>query len=120
MDESGYFAGRGYKVDNRYAVSYTDYKEHTLRTADGRDVCIQPGQTWCVVSSAREGDTHLTAYAPGIHEWDKGRVVVTTRWVDANWTLPPPAVNWRCCLTWTAASIAPASSQARRRRGCIG
>src|SRR6266446_1406187 len=30
VDESGLFAGRGYKVDNKYAVSYTDYCEHTL------------------------------------------------------------------------------------------
>ena len=30
VDESGYFPGRGYKVDNKYAVSYTDYKEHKI------------------------------------------------------------------------------------------
>src|SRR5262249_37360109 len=35
VDESGYFAGRGYKVDNTYAVSYTDYKTHTFKAEDG-------------------------------------------------------------------------------------
>ena len=55
VDESGYFAGRGYKVDNKYAVSYTDYCEHTLHrgsTSHVDDVVIHPGQTWCVITSA--------------------------------------------------------------------
>src|ERR1700752_2659831 len=30
VDESGLFPGRGYLVDDKYAVSYTNYKEHTL------------------------------------------------------------------------------------------
>ena len=30
VDESGIFPGRGYKVDNKYAVSYTSYKEHRI------------------------------------------------------------------------------------------
>lgn len=91
VDESGYFAGRGYKVDNRYAVSYTDYKEHTLRTADGREVCIQPGQSWCVITSAVEGDTHVTVYAPEIQNWEKHKVFVTRHWCDAEWRFPPAA-----------------------------
>ena len=56
------------------------------------DFVIRPGQTWCVITSAVEGDTHITAYAPGIANWDKGKVFVTCRWVDANWEFPPPAV----------------------------
>ncbi len=44
-----------------------------------------------MVTSAVEGDTHITAYAPGIANWDKGKVFVTCRWVDANWEFPPPA-----------------------------
>ena len=30
VDESGFFPGRGYKVDNKYAVSYTNYGEHCM------------------------------------------------------------------------------------------
>src|SRR5262249_30984111 len=30
VDESGVLPGRGYKVDNKYAVSYTDYHEHLI------------------------------------------------------------------------------------------
>src|SRR6516165_6497947 len=49
VDESGYFPGRGYKVDNRYAVSYTNYCEHriTRGNADPNDdFMIRPGQSW--------------------------------------------------------------------------
>jgi uncharacterized repeat protein (TIGR01451 family) len=95
VDESGYMPGRGYKVDNHYAVSYTDYKEHRItrgNTNPNDDFTIRPGQTWCVISSAVEGDTYVTAYAPEISNWDHNRVVVTKHWVDAEWVLPPPGV----------------------------
>jgi uncharacterized repeat protein (TIGR01451 family) len=89
VDESGYFAGRGYKVDNRYAVSYTDYKEHTFKTGDGREVTVCPGQTWCLITSAVEGDTHVTVYAPEIASWERHKVFVTRHWCDAEWRFPP-------------------------------
>jgi uncharacterized repeat protein (TIGR01451 family) len=96
VDESGIFPGRGYKVDNKYAVSYTDYFEHhiTRGNADPNDdFVIRPGQTWCVISSAVEGDTHVMVYAPGIANWDAHKVFVTKHWVDAEWIMPGPAVN---------------------------
>jgi uncharacterized repeat protein (TIGR01451 family) len=96
VDESGFFPGRGYKVDNKYAVSYTNYSEHhfTRGNSDpGDDFVVRPGQTWCVISSALEGDTYVTAYAPGINNWDTHKVFVTRHWVDAEWAMPPSAVN---------------------------
>ncbi|MCS6852186.1 MAG: DUF11 domain-containing protein [Gemmataceae bacterium] len=96
VDESGLFPGRGYKVDNKYAVSYTDYGEHRITRGNddpSDDFVIRPGQTWCVITSAVEGDTKVTVYAPGIHNWEKHKVFVTKHWVDAEWQLPPPAVN---------------------------
>jgi uncharacterized repeat protein (TIGR01451 family) len=95
VDESGVWPGRGYKVDNKYAVSYTNYCEHRITRGNANpndDFVVRPGQTWCVVSSAVEGDTHVTAYAPGVYDWDRGRVTVTCRWVDAAWRFPDPAV----------------------------
>jgi uncharacterized repeat protein (TIGR01451 family) len=94
VDESGWTAGRGYKVNNKYAVSYTDFLEHTLTrgtntTSD--DVTIAPGQSWCVVSSAVPGETVVTAYAPGVFDWDKGRVNVRISWGDvSNFEFPQP------------------------------
>jgi uncharacterized repeat protein (TIGR01451 family) len=96
VDESGFFPGRGYKVDNKYAVSYTNYCEHTISRGNSDpndDFVVRPGQTWCVISSAVEGDTYVTAYAPGIYNWDTHKVFVTKHWVDAEWAMPPPAVN---------------------------
>jgi uncharacterized repeat protein (TIGR01451 family) len=95
-DESGFWPGRGYKVDNKYAVSYTAYSEHRITRGNANpndDFMIRPGQSWCVVSSAVEGDTHVTVYAPGINDWDKHKVFVATHWVDAEWVLPLPSVN---------------------------
>ena len=94
VDESGLLPGRGYKVDNKYAVSYTDYFEHriTRGNADPNDdFVIRPGQSWCVVSSAVEGDTHLTVYAPEIHNWEASRVYVTHHWVNARFACPTAA-----------------------------
>jgi uncharacterized repeat protein (TIGR01451 family) len=96
VDESGVLPGRGYKVDNKYAVSYTDYHEHLITRGNANpndDFVIRPGQTWCVISSAVEGDTYVTVYAPEIYNWDAHKVFVTKHWVDAQWALPPPAVN---------------------------
>jgi len=96
VDESGIFPGRGYKVDNKYAVSYTSYKEHRISRGNANpndDFVIRPGQTWCVISSAVEGDSHMTVYAPEIYNWDTHKVFVTKHWVDAEWIMPPAAVN---------------------------
>ncbi len=96
VDESGYFPGRGYKVDNKYAVSYTDYCEHRITRNNPNpndDFVIRPGQSWCVVSSAVEGDTQVSVYAPEIADWDAYKVTVTAHWVDAEWTLAPPGVG---------------------------
>src|SRR5262249_44350436 len=93
VDESGCLPGRGYKVDNKYAVSYTNYFEHVVTRGNANpndDFQLRPGQSWCVVSSAVEGDTYVTVYAPEIADWDAHKVVVAAHWVDAEWTLPPP------------------------------
>jgi uncharacterized repeat protein (TIGR01451 family) len=95
VDESGCWAGRGWKDGTKYAVSYTDYHEHTITRGNknpGDDFTVRPGQTWCVITSAIEGDTHITCYAPGVYDWDKGRVFVSCKWVDANWTFPPAVI----------------------------
>lgn len=94
VDESGYHDGRGYKIDNRYAISYTNYFEHlnTRGNTNARDdFQLRPGQSWCVISSAVEGDTQVTVYAPEIHNWENNKTTVAIRWVDAGWVLPQPA-----------------------------
>ena len=94
-DESGFYAGRGYKVDNKYAVTYTGYRTKTITrgTDDTKDdTTIAPGQTFVVVSSAVPGETIVTAYAPEVYNWDHGRVVAKVCWGESRFGFPPAAV----------------------------
>ena len=96
MDESGFYPGRGYKVDNRYAVSYTNYVTKTItrgNTDPADDVIVAPGQTFCVLSSAVAGETVVTVYAPEVFNWDNGRVVVKILWGDGRFSFPASAVT---------------------------
>jgi uncharacterized repeat protein (TIGR01451 family) len=96
VDESGWRASRGYKVNSRYAVSHTNNGDHVLdRGTDdpSDDIYLERGQTWCVITSPIEGDTHVVAYAPGIYDWSKHKVFATKHWYDVDWEFPPPATN---------------------------
>ncbi|MSQ95747.1 MAG: DUF11 domain-containing protein [Gemmataceae bacterium] len=94
VDESGFMPGRG-GIEGNTAFSYTSHGEHRLTRGNNNnadDVMIRPGQSWCVVSSPVEGDTHVTVVVPGIYNWDKRMKTVVVRWVDAVWELPQRAV----------------------------
>ncbi|MBN2581521.1 MAG: DUF11 domain-containing protein [Planctomycetes bacterium] len=96
VDESGWYRQRGYKVDNKYAVSHTNRNEHVLTRGNddpSDDITIGKGQTWCVITSPVEGDTHMVAYAPAIFNWDKHKVFVIKHWNDAKWEFPADATN---------------------------
>jgi uncharacterized repeat protein (TIGR01451 family) len=92
VDESGYLPGRGYKVDNTYAVSYTDYLEHCITR--GREVTIKPGQTWCVVSCPVPGQTSVTAYAPEVFDSENSRAFATITWVDGGPRFAPGSARY--------------------------
>lgn len=94
VDESGYDAGRGWIEGDRRAVSYTSYFEHRVTRGTPQpddDFVIRPGQTWCVITSPVEGESHVTVYAPGIYNWDQRKITVTLTWVNAAWEFPPPS-----------------------------
>jgi uncharacterized repeat protein (TIGR01451 family) len=57
------------------------------------DVHLTRGQTWCVITSPIEGETYITAYAPGIYDWSKHKVFATKLWSDVKWECPKPATN---------------------------
>jgi uncharacterized repeat protein (TIGR01451 family) len=93
VDESGYFNARGGK-DGNTGWSFTSWHEDRLSRGNNNpadDIMVRPGQTWCVVSSPVEGDTHITAIVPGVYNWDKRMKTTVVRWVDAVWELPPRA-----------------------------
>jgi uncharacterized repeat protein (TIGR01451 family) len=91
-DESGLFT-RGRKLDLRSAVGYTG---SAARTASGGanpkdDVALGPGQTFVVISSATPGETTVTARAPDVPDWDRGRAVARVVWGEGRFTFPEPA-----------------------------
>jgi uncharacterized repeat protein (TIGR01451 family) len=90
VDESGLFE-RGKKVTNTYAISYTDRRERLISCFTRRpkeDFKVQPGESWCIVQSAAEGDTNVTVYAPDVVNHDNRTATLNLRWVDAEWTFP--------------------------------
>jgi len=96
VDESGWRSSRGHKVDNHYAITHTNNCDHVLtRGTDdpSDDVYLKKGDTWVVITSPIEGVSHVTAYAPGIYDWNKHKVFVTKQWRDVEWDWPPDATN---------------------------
>jgi len=96
VDESGIRASRGYKTDNRFAVSHTSNGSHVLTRGNSDpsdDVKIGPGQTWCVITSPVEGTSNVIAYAPGIYDWSKHKAFAQKHWYDVAWEFPPEATN---------------------------
>lgn len=121
-DESGLYAGRGYKVDNKYAVTFTSYVPKTISRGNDDpkdDVSVDPGQTFVVLSSAVPGETVVTAYAPEVFNWDNGRVVTRVVWGDQRFYFPQPVavrVGGETTLsTGVNPSTADANSQFRVR-----
>ena len=93
VDEGGIYPDRGYKVNEKYAVSYTGYLQHKFDRGNKDpkdDFVVNPGQTFCIVTCAKEGETRVTAYVPAIYDMDKNRMTVTNYWLDAQWKIPEP------------------------------
>ncbi len=96
-DDPGLFAGHPAvpkEEAGRVAVTYTDFLPHKIGRNLGHltdDITIGPGQTWCVLTSAVEGESRVTATAPEINAPDSNHAAITQRWLDAEWTLPPAA-----------------------------
>ncbi len=95
VDEAGWLRGKGRVVDNKFAISSTDYREHTISRGDDPkdDFTIRAGQTWCVVSSAVEGQTTVSAYAPEVGDRTRGRVTVKLAWAGADFAFPKPVTS---------------------------
>lgn len=84
------------KVDNTYVVNTTlaggmNLDRGTPTPAD--DLYVRSGQAWVSVTSATEGTSHLTVFAPDISGWDRRQQSASIYWVDAQWRFPPPAIT---------------------------
>lgn len=84
------------KLSDNYAITSTSrsYLRLTRGTPSANDdVSVLRGQTWVSVTSASEGTSLVTAWSPSVYGWDRRKQVATIHWVDAQWRLPPPAIN---------------------------
>lgn len=83
--------GRGVKkADHRFGFAETEAIEREVRR--GRDrFTIRPGQTWCAVTSAVEGETTVAAFCPAIDDWSNNRAYGKVTWSDGAAEFPPPA-----------------------------
>lgn len=83
------------KVSNHYAVTSTS-RRYLLLTrgtvSPEDDLSVMAGQTWVSVTSAVEGTTILTAFAPGVRDWTRRTQTARIHWVDAQWTIPPAGI----------------------------
>lgn len=96
VDASGATRSRGHKIDNHFAVTHTNLGPHVMTRGNDDpedDIHLKKGDTWAVITSPVEGVTHVVAYAPGIFDWSKHKAFARKYWIDAGFTLSPPAVN---------------------------
>ena len=96
VDENGLSDGRGYKVNNKYGVSHTNFFDHVLdRGTDdpSDDIYLEAGQTFCVITSPVEGQTHLSAFAPAIYNWENHTVLARHNWFDVDWDMPTASTD---------------------------
>ena len=91
VDDRGFW-NRGKLLDSRSAVSYTGRSTDIIPRKPGRvqgGYSLQTGETWCIISSAAEGETTLTVEAPELTDPKLNTVTVKQPWFDAALTLPP-------------------------------
>jgi hypothetical protein len=99
--EQGLPAGRTQASDARHGVGRTESAEqHVIRAGD--EFTIGPGQTWCVVTSAVEGETTLTVTAPGGAGRNDLRAQARILWTGGGVQFPAPVTassGGECTLT---------------------
>lgn len=84
------------KVSDTHAIGSTsrDFVRLNRGTpAPEDDVYVLRGQGWVTVTSPVEGTTYVTVVAPEVYGWDERIKSAAIHWVDAQWILPPPAIN---------------------------
>ncbi len=83
------------KRDNWYVIGATSGLPVVLNrgTPDPNDdIPVAEGEAWISVTSASEGTSRITAYAPSVGNWQFRQASATIFWVDAQWIFPPSAV----------------------------
>ena len=83
------------KDNNNYVVGATSGQARRAQSRHCRSERRHPsadGEAWVSVTSASEGTSRVTAYAPSVGNWQFRQASATIFWVDAQWIFPPSAV----------------------------
>ena len=83
------------KIDNTLAIGTTSREYVRLdrgTPTEADDVCVLRGQGWITLTSPLEGTSYVTVFCPEVRAWDSHMQSATVHWVDAQWSLPPPAI----------------------------
>ncbi len=84
------------KINNTFAIGSTSRENVRLdrgMPTPADDVCVLRGQGWVTITSALEGTSHVTVFAPGVIPWEHRLDKATIYWVDAQSGFPPPSIN---------------------------
>ncbi len=84
------------KVDNHFAVGTTSSRLTTITRGTPTqvdDVVVGQGQAWISVSSATDGTSYVTAFAPNLPAWDSRKQTSIIYWVDAQFSFPAPIIG---------------------------
>jgi uncharacterized repeat protein (TIGR01451 family) len=84
------------KITNVFAIGSTGRDNVRLNRGTCRPedaVYVLRGQGWISLTSAVEGTSRVTVFAPEVYGWDTRLKSAVVHWIDAQWQLPPPAIN---------------------------
>lgn len=102
------------KVNNKFAKTFTNSADSVppqLRGMgkDGKDIEIRKGETWITITSTREGDTDVTAFAPAIPRDgdDPHKIFGVKHWLDLDWTFPndQPDYDWENSINYCEGGV---------------
>jgi uncharacterized repeat protein (TIGR01451 family) len=84
------------KISNVFAIGSTTRTNTRLNRGSCRPedaVYVLRGQGWISLTSSVEGASRVTVVAPEVYNWDARLKSSVIHWIDAQWRLPPPAIN---------------------------
>lgn len=84
------------KMANDYAVTYTDEGPVTMTNGTDTpndDIHLTAGQTWIVITSPREGESHIIAFCPQIANTTRATAFAINYWKDGQITWPENAIT---------------------------
>lgn len=83
-------------LSNNYAIGCTSKKVQVLTRGTSTpvdDIFVLNGQGWIGLTSAQEGASYVTLFAPNLEASTGRQASSVVHWIDGEWTLPPPVIS---------------------------